>query len=62
MNLTMPTENLQKQQHGKPTRVGPKVSGLINFLRFTEIKQHGYFSIQSPFISKHADTDTVTSP
>ena len=28
----------------------------------TEIKQFCCFSIQSPFISTHTDTDTLTSP
>ena len=30
--------------------------------KVTEIKQLCYFSIQSPFISTHTDTDTLTSP
>jgi len=30
--------------------------------KVTEIKQICYFSIQSPFISTHTDTDILTSP
>ena len=32
------------------------------FNKVPEIKQLWYFSIQSPFISTHTDTDTLTSP
>jgi len=32
------------------------------FFKVTEIKQLCYFSVQSPFISTHTDTDTLTSP
>jgi len=32
-----------------------------HIFKLTEIKQLCYFSIQSPFISTHTDTDTLTS-
>ena len=33
-----------------------------HLFKLTEIKQLRYFSIESPFISTHTDTDTLTSP
>jgi hypothetical protein len=40
---------------------GSKSFRTDQLFKVTEIKQLCYFSIQSPFISTHTDTDTLTS-
>ena len=42
--------------------VGPKSFRPDHLFKVTEIKQLYYFSTQSPFISTHFSTDTLTSP
>ena len=44
------------------TQQGPKSFRPDQLFKVTEIKQICYFSTQSPFISTHFPTDTLTSP
>jgi hypothetical protein len=49
-------------QKGRDYVVGSKSFRPDQLFKVTEIKQLCYFSTQSPFISTHFSTDTLTSP